>query len=142
MSMKLSEVKNDKPINILCHDGTVVIENDRSDVAELDPITTVQFARTITPSEWAYLKSNRSFMRLFRLVFEDIELSGTPLQQLGTGVQHIVGLIVLTMFALKEGMTPFWRTPEAHLHPKQQLGLADLLIVLTKGTDHDERKAA
>jgi hypothetical protein len=46
----------------------------------------------------------------------------------GKGVQHIVGLILLTDAAIGLGLNPFWRLPESYLHPKFQLGLGDLII--------------
>lgn len=132
--MKLSQAKTDKPINLLFHDGTVNIQNDREDVFEIDPLATIDAASKITPAEWAVLKHNSQFMRLFRLVFPDIDLpEDHTLQMHGAGVRHVVGLILLTHYAVRLGKAPFWRTPEAHLHPKAQLGLTDLLIAYTKG---------
>jgi hypothetical protein len=131
--MKLSEVTTDKPINILCHDGTVNIENDRKDVYEITPTTTLQMAEAVTGEAWRQLKANDRFLKRFRLVFPDIDLPDHHLQGHGSGVRHVVGLILLTDMALDSGKQPFWRTPEAHLHPSAQLGLADLLIFYTQG---------
>lgn len=131
--MQLSEVTTDKPINILCHDGTVNIVNDRLDVYEITPEKTMAMAEAVTDEAWQQLKANDRFVKRFRLVFPTIDLPDHPLQSHGSGVRHVVGLILLTDMALDSGKQPFWRTPEAHLHPSAQLGLADLLIFYTQG---------
>lgn len=131
--MNLSEVTTDKPINILCHDGTVNIVNDRPDVYEITPEKTMAMAEAVTEEAWQQIKQNERFIKRFRLVFPTIDLPDHSLQAHGSGVRHVVGLILLTDMALDSGKQPFWRTPEAHLHPSAQLGLADLLIFYTQG---------
>jgi len=126
--IKLSEVPTDKPINLLFHEGTQVIENDREDTVTIDPTQTLVMADAVSDTNWKALKHNRAFMHKFRMVFGDLGLPDHPLQQLGSGVKHIVGLILLTDTAIELGLNPFWRLPESYLHPKHQAGLGDLLI--------------
>lgn len=125
---KLSEMPIDKPINLLFHEGTQVIENDREDVVDIDSTSTLLIANDVTHDQWRKLKHSEAFMHKFRLVFGDLGLPDHPLQQHGSGVRHVVGLILLTDTAIKLGLNPFWRLPESYLHPKFQLGLGDLLI--------------
>lgn len=131
--MNLSEVQTDKPINILCHHGEVNIVNDRKDVYEITPEKTLAMAEAVTDEAWQQIKQNERFIKRFRLVFPAIDLPDHPLQSHGSGVRHVVGLILLTDMALDSGKQPLWRFPESHLHPSAQLGLADLLIFYTQG---------
>lgn len=130
MTWQLSELKTDAPISLLFHTGELNIVNNRSDVVSIDPFDTIHRARQISDDEWGSIKQSPFFMRLFRLVFPNIDLPEHGLQLHGSGVQHVVGLLVLTFEAVNAGKTPFWRTPEAHLHPRGQLGLGDLAIYL------------
>jgi predicted ATPase len=131
--MNLSEVPTDKPINILCHHGDVNVVNDRKDVYEITPEKTLEMAEAVTDEAWQQIKQNERFIKRFRLVFPTIDLPDHPLQSHGSGVRHVVGLILLTDMALDTGKQPLWRFPESHLHPSAQLGLADLLIFYTQG---------
>lgn len=130
--MKLSEAKTDAPLNLMFHDGTINIENDRNDVYEVDAISTINIANAMSDDEWQRIKTHPTFLSRFRLVFPDIDLPDHPLKLHGNGVKHVVGLILLTDLAIAAGKKPFWRNPEAHLHPRAQLGLGDLLIQYIK----------
>lgn len=125
---KLSEVPTDAPINLLYHDGTGEIINDRDDTVTIDPVQTLVMADAVSAEHWKELKHNLAFMHKFRMVFGDLGLADHPLQQHGKGVQHVVGLILLTDTAVSLGLNPFWRLPESYLHPKYQLGLGDLIV--------------
>lgn len=138
--MKLSEIPADKRLNLVFHKGDVAINNDRPDTIEITPAQTLEVARGIDGNAWVWLKEQPSFMRLLRMVFpeDQFDLPPIPLQQHGTGMQHVVGLIVLLRHAQKQGKTPFVRYPESYLHPSQQVGLADLFNAMTKPEkDHD-----
>lgn len=131
--MRTSEVELTAPITLVCHDGTEVIENDRDDVMEITPEMTLAAARQIRAAEWEALKQSERFGALVRLVFPTIGLEpGRPIWKYGDGFKHVVGLIALTVQAIHAGKKPFWRTPEAFLHPRQQLGLADLVVELSR----------
>jgi hypothetical protein len=125
---KLSEVPTDAPINLLFHDGTGEIINDRDDAVTIDPVQTLVMADAVSAEQWGELKHNLAFMHKFRMVFGDLGLADHPLRQHGKGVQHVVGLILLTDTAIGMGLNPFWRLPESYLHPKYQLGLGDLIV--------------
>lgn len=137
--MNLSQAPTDAPINLFFHDGSVNIINDRPDVVSIDPHDTIERAKQISPADWQSLKASANFMRLFRLVFPDAQLPDHPLQMHGSGVRHVVGLLVLTFTALREGKTPFWRLPESYLHPSAQVGLGDLLIQLTNSNPKESQ---
>jgi hypothetical protein len=85
-------------------------------------------ADAVSAEQWKELKYNLAFMHKFRMVFGDLGLADHPLQQHGKGVQHVVGLILLTDTAIGMRLNPFWRLPESYLHPKYQLGLGDLIV--------------
>ena len=126
--MNLSEVPTDNLINLMFHDGTVNLVNDRKDAFEIDPVKTIKLADAMDLDSWLKIKRHPTFMSRFLLVFPTIDLPDQPLSMHGNGVKHVVGLIILTDMALASGRKPFLRTPEAHLHPSAQLGLGDLLI--------------
>lgn len=126
--MKLSEIETDKRINLLFHDGVDEIKNDRDDTVTIDPTQTLVMADAVSDTHWRELKHNLAFMQKFRTVFGDLGLPDHPLQQHGTGVRHVVGLILLTDAAISVGLNPFWKLPESYLHPKFQLGLGDLIV--------------
>jgi hypothetical protein len=126
--MNLSEVTTDSPITMMFHDGTVNIKNDRKDVFEIDSMKTVAIANAMDDESWFRIKAHPKFLSRFLLVFPTIDLPDHSLSMHGNGVKHVVGLILLTDMALAAGKKPFWRNPEAHLHPSAQLGLGDLLI--------------
>jgi len=130
--MKTSQLTLDKPITIVYHDGSMDVKNDRDDIVRIDCFDTEARAQATSPSQWDALKRSQSFMRLFRLVFPDVTLPEHPLQLHGSGVRHVVGLIVLTVLAMHDNKVPMWSYPETHLHPSAQLGMGDLLIALTK----------
>lgn len=130
--MNLSDVNTDNPITMMFHDGTVNIKNDRKDVFEIDPIKTIQIAEAVDDESWYRIKSHPTFLSRFLLVFPTMDLPDHSLKAHGSGVKHVVGLILLTDMALAAGKKPFWRNPEAHLHPSAQLGLGDLLIYYIK----------
>ena len=127
-TVNLSEVPTDNLINLMFHDGTVNFVNDRKDTFEIDPIKTIKLADAMDLDSWLKIKSHPAFLSKFLMVFPTIDLPDHSLKMHGNGVKHVVGLIILTDMALASGRKPFWRTPEAHLHPSAQLGLGDLLI--------------
>lgn len=128
--MKLSEIKDklDDKINLLFHDGTDDIHNDIDGVILIDPSITLATSDAINDDMWRSLKHDEGFMHKFRLVFGDLGLPDHSLKQHGTGVRHIVGLIVATDLVMQIGKSPFWKMPESYLHPKYQLGLGDLIV--------------
>tara|TARA_R110000822_G_scaffold35007_7_gene98883 strand:+ start:926 stop:1354 length:429 start_codon:yes stop_codon:yes gene_type:complete len=126
--MKLSEVKTDTPINLMFHDGIDEIKNDRDDAVTIDPTQTLAMADAVSEDHWRELKGSMAFMHKFRMVFGDLGLPDHPLQLHGSGVRHVVGLILLTDTAIGVGLNPFWKFPESYLHPSHQAGLGDLLI--------------
>jgi hypothetical protein len=138
--INLSEVPTDKPINLLFHEGTQVIENDREDTVTIDSIQTLVMADAVSDTHWRELKANMAFMHKFRMVFGDLGLADHPLQQHSSGVRHVVGLILLTDTAIGLGMNPFWRLPESYLHPKFQLGLGDLIVHYMNIVDRTGKK--
>ena len=131
--IKLSDVPREAPVTLLTHRGDVRIENDCPDTVEITGVDTIHFADALPLEGWRELKATPGFMQLFRLVFPKLELSDVPLCEEGMGVRHVTGLIVLTVNAIASGKRPFWRYPEAHLHPTAQLGLCDLMVFFSKG---------
>ena len=123
-----------KPLTLLFHNGPESVEV--SDSVTVDPIATVRYADNLSNSEYAALASDPTFRRLFALVWGDVLPPATRrlLRASNLGIRHTVGMICI--IASARFHVPhrriFLRLPESYLHPKQQVGLADLLIVLTK----------
>ena len=136
--MNLSNIDCDKPLNFLCHDGTTVIRNDMPNTVTIDPTATMEMARRISSEEgaWNFLKGDKGFMALFSCVYnaEAFRSMGAdiPLTDYPEGVQHITGLIVMVKEAQATGKRAFIRLPETYLHPRQQVGLGDLFISLSR----------
>jgi len=69
-----------------------------------------------------------------------VMVTGAPLAEhgdkrgWGLGLRHVVGLLDLTLKLLDQNIGIHWAYPESALHPKWQLGLADVLLAL-KGED-------
>ena len=117
------------------HDGTQTFENDLPDCAEIDPERTLACARQLDEESWVWLKEQPNFLKLLRMVFPEDKFPNTekqPLAQLGVGMLHTIGLILLTLDARRTGGKVLWRFPESYLHPAQQVGLGDLIVALTR----------
>ncbi len=130
--MRLSQARLDKPINVVCHDGTQVLINDVAGVHEVTPETTMAIAQSMSEDDWNKFKSDTRLVSLLRTVFPNLVLPNHALQMHGSGVRHVVGMIVALDFHHAHGNTVMLRTPESYLHPSAQLGLADLLIKLSQ----------
>ncbi|MES2729989.1 MAG: hypothetical protein V4621_07865 [Pseudomonadota bacterium] len=116
-----------KPITLLCHKGDVHLEPDGQVL--IGPEETIARAAEITQEEWESFRDIPKFADLFHKVFKDMKMPDVLARE-GMGVRHVVGLIVM-MFELKEGQTPFIRYPESFLHPSAQSGLAYLFVSFT-----------
>jgi len=115
------------------HNGTISIVNDREDTVEISPKETLIVAEVMDRDNlWENFRANESFMRLFRFVFPDESV--VPERNASTGVRHVSGMIVMLSGTIRKGLRPFLRLPESYLHPKAQLGLADMLISLSKSS--------
>lgn len=130
---KLSDVPEFAPLTILCHHDGVEIENDMPGVMDVSPTETVAFADSLSYEDWVALKGDDVFCSLFSLVFtKDIDPRQIDnLPKCGMGVRHIVGMICLIASAIKQKKRPLVRLPESYLHPRSQLGLADLFVALS-----------
>jgi hypothetical protein len=142
--VNLSEVPLDsqQKIAVLCHDGETEIVNDRPDVVEITPEHTLAYAAGVNGPMLGLLVGNAAFMRMFRCVFRDYPLGERPLGEEPIAVRHVVGLICLVAHTVGSGATPFVRLPETYLHPKQQLGLADLFLTVSNFFDNIRKGAA
>lgn len=134
--MRLSELPDQTtPLCLLFHNGTVNTVNDREDTMEISPEQTLAVAQTMSRDNlWESFRANESFMHLFRFVFPEDRI--TPEDGASTAVRHVAGMIVLLAAAQRHGLRPFLRFPESYLHPKAQLGLADMMIFLSGGSNY------
>jgi hypothetical protein len=115
----------------LYHNGTVNMVNDREDTMEISPVQTLAVAQLMDRDNlWESFRANDSFMQLFRFVFPEEHIA--PERKASTGVRHVSGMIVLLAAARRDRLRAFLRFPESYLHPKAQLGLADMMISLSK----------
>lgn len=118
-----------RPINLLCHDGSVNVSVP--DAVEINPAATVALVERAGQSGWTGLWLSARFMELWRLVWADVEMP-ERLDKATIGMRHVAGMIVMLVGAQSAGKRAFLRLPETYLHPKQQCGLADLLIKLSQ----------
>lgn len=93
---------------------------------------TVLLARKLTQADLDLLHQG-GIERYFKVVFPDFSMPKTvaEVQAEGTGVQHVLGMLVMIINAICEGKQIHFVHPEAHLHPSSQANLADLFILLT-----------
>jgi hypothetical protein len=91
----------------------------------IDPDTTLAHAAQVT-------SLHPRTEHLFRIVFPDYDRPVTPagIRTEGLGMQHPLGLIVLSLRCLVERRAFGWRAPEAFLDLQAQNGLADVLTAL------------
>lgn len=69
----------------------------------------------------------------FKLVIPDFKFRITKdqLEKSSLGCRHLIGLFSLSLQMLLEGKKFGWKYPETGLHPRNQLNLADALILFT-----------
>lgn len=79
--------------------------------------------------------------RYFRVVVKDYpegkEFTPEAMKREGTGFKGLVGTIDFITILRKKGVQFVWRFPEAFLHPKYQVELADLIILWMKEDNED-----
>lgn len=125
---KLSEVPLNK-LAVICHKDDVEVVNDMDSVMEITPELTLAIAEKFTDGTWAKAQQDEDFKSRIGMIFPDIDIGKIEkLADCPIGFRHVVGLIVGTNMAINKGMSPFWRTPEVHLHPSTQAKLADLAV--------------
>jgi hypothetical protein len=118
-----------KPLTLVCHSGEVDVQIPSR--VEINPEGTVARAKALTAEEWVGLRAAPKFLTLWKCVWGDTQ---PPEKLIGNlAFLHTVGLIVLIVETAHSGRQPFIRLPETYLHPKQQVGLADLLNTFSKG---------
>ena len=73
-------------------------------------------------------------VKIFKFVVEDFpyEVTKENLDKSSTCFKHLIGLFSMTFFLLKKGVKFGWKYPEANLHPKYQVKLGDVIILLTQ----------
>lgn len=67
---------------------------------------------------------------LFRVVVPDVEPTLESLKDGHLGFQYLMGLIAGTLNCILLGQKFGWKYPETGLHPKYQVNLADLMLLL------------
>jgi hypothetical protein len=126
------DLADDKPLTLMFHDGSLNIRPYDGDVAMIDPAFTLWTAdQVVKNGEWEQARDNPSFVRLWRLVWGDID-PPMKLELSNEGMRHTAGLILGCIGALLNHRRVFIKLPETYLHPKQQGGLADMLLALTE----------
>ena len=127
-----------EPITVLCHPGGIKVDVLDEDVRRIDPQDTQRMADKLAdaPDFWLELRSDPVFLRLWKCVWDETELPA-DLADAPQDMRHIAGLIVCTLWALAHKRRPFWVLPETYLHPRQQTGLADMLVLFTNHTTEE-----
>jgi len=106
---------------------------DQDDIVLIDPDATHETADSLSDEQWEIYKHTPHFVHLFNIVFQgSIDLSREPsLRQAGSGVRHVVGMLILLSHAENLQKRPLVRYPETGLHPKIQANLADLFVEIS-----------
>jgi hypothetical protein len=100
---------------------------------------TVPCADALTVETWNQIRTIPNFLKMWHCIFPSV----TPPETLkgeGLGYRHVVGMLVLIVQALAKGKRPFLRFPETYLHPAAQLGLGDLLLMLSTGKERGKER--
>jgi len=118
-----------RPITLICKAANVPFDVQTPGRIMIDTFMTVKHTQEVQ-------RLHPRTEKLFKIVFPDYGLAVTPdnIRREGTGMQHVLGLVDLSLRYLDEGTKFGWRYPEAHLHPAAQAPLADVLIALV-GTE-------
>lgn len=138
MKFNLSEVKNDKPLTLLCHKDDIEIVNDRPDVMTITAEDTLAMTRMFQARHWTSAKADEDFKRRLRIVYPDMDIVADNYElptEYPKGVQHVIGLIVCTNKAINTGKHPYWQWPESNLHPSTQSQLANLAMSWVKDSE-------
>ena len=130
-TIKLSELPRKEFLTLLCHKDDIEVINDLPEqYLDITPESTLAMAAKFTERTWTMAKADEDFKMRLRIVFPDLDIVADPrhLSEYPIGYRHVVGLIVCTNMAINTGRMPYWRYPEAYLHPSSQSNLASLAI--------------
>jgi hypothetical protein len=120
-----------KSLTMLFHKGDVDIK--APDRLEIGPEQTLHRCLELDHNEIAKCARDPIFVHLYRLILGEKAVVPDTIADLSRGSlgqRHVFGMLVMIQDATREGKKIFLRQPEAFLHPSQQVGLADLLIML------------
>lgn len=118
-----------KPLTLICHTGEIDVQIPGR--LEITPETTVQLARQTSQEEWDDCRANEDFLKLWKMVWGEVAPPAS-LSNCVIGMQHTFGLLYLIAQCCATGQQPFVRLPETYLHPRQQVGLADVFIYFSR----------
>lgn len=129
-----------KPLTMLFHGpGVHKLEPLDEDIVQIGPEETILCAMELSQDDWDSVRITPVFGRLWKCVFPD-DLPPEKIKNEGMGFKHVIGLIILLVKTINSGKRPYVRFPESYLHPRAQVGLADLFLVLNGGKTLDEEK--
>lgn len=117
-------------MSFLCHQQDIRV--NVPDFLEINSRKTIRHMEEMKQDVWKEISKSILFQELFYTVFEkeihDLPETIEELNEKDYGVIHVCGLIILSCEAIFNKSTKlFFRTPEDHLHPKQQQKLVDML---------------
>jgi len=122
-----------KPLTIICHQGDMDVKIPNR--VEIGSPATLMKAEMLTQEELDVV--TRVGEKFFDMVFSSVKVSMPytidELRNSMTGVKHVVGMLAMIFNALLTGKQMFIKEPETHLHPKQQIGIAQMLMAMTGG---------
>jgi hypothetical protein len=118
-----------RPITLICKAPNIPFDIQTPERVMIDSFMTVAHTKNV-------ITLHPRTEKLFKMVFPDYGREVTPdnIRSEGTGMQHVLGLVDLSLLHLDAGTKFGWRYPEAYLHPAAQAPLADVLIALV-GTE-------
>ena len=131
-----------RPLTVMVPSSNFPWDIEVPGTVEIGSPATTERAQKLTQEELDAFRAGDA-ARLFEMVFasQDIKLPKTikELRQAGSGVLHVVGMIVMILEAYASGnFRVYLKFPETHLHHKAQIGLVEMLRYLMKEPDGKE----
>lgn len=111
---------------VLVHNNDIHIEVPT--FVEVNPMNTIrEVQENVNQLQWEHMSTGQLFKTIWYEIFETTPTIATnipeqieDLKRSDYGQQHVAGLIILACEAMFDGKSVFFRTPECHLHPKQE----------------------
>lgn len=119
-----SHVIETRQVNLIVNTSPSEVRYERREV--FDPEASLARYRALT-------EIDPLVASLWRIVICDFagEVTKESIDQCQTPYQQVIGLIMLTVEAIVAKTRFVWRRPESGLHPRHQVGLADLMLLFS-----------
>lgn len=124
------EIKTDAPLNLIFGHALQKSAYPRTEV--IDPEVALDCFKLHVETK---TEINPVARALFKIIYYDFDKPVTlkNLKQLNTNYRQTAGFLLKTILLLQARKKRFvWKYPESGLHPRHQLGIADVAILLSE----------